>query len=91
MIVRKRCFVSGRVQGVFFRAFTSREAAALGLRGWARNLTDGRVEVLAEGESDNVEALVKWLHQGSPLSKVRGVEVRNEEPGGDLEPFGVSY
>lgn len=90
MPVRRRCLVSGRVQGVFFRAFTAREAQAIGgLTGWVRNLTDGRVEVLVEGEKDRVERLVRWLHKGSMLSRVDGVDVREEEPAGDLAPFGV--
>jgi len=91
MIVRRRCFVSGRVQGVFFRASTVREAALLGLRGFARNLTDGRVEVLVEGEKEKVESLVRWLHKGPPLARVSSVEVRDEELAGDLGPFDVRH
>jgi acylphosphatase len=87
--VRRRCFVSGRVQGVFFRACTAREANSLNVSGWVRNLPDGRVEALVEGEAAAVEALVRWLHRGSPLARVEGVEVREEEPRGDLCPFEV--
>jgi acylphosphatase len=69
-----RFFVSGRVQGVFFRASTRDEALRLGLTGYARNLADGRVEVLACGESAQIDALERWLHVGPPLAHVSAVE-----------------
>ena len=69
-----RAFVSGRVQGVFYRATCVRQAQSLGLTGYARNLPDGRVEVLACGEQSAVERFVAWLWEGSPASKVTGVE-----------------
>lgn len=68
-----RFFVSGRVQGVFFRAGTREQAQALGLRGHARNLADGRVEVLAAGDADAIERLAAWLRQGPPLAEVEDV------------------
>ena len=71
----KRCLVSGRVQGVFYRASAQQRARELGLRGFARNLPDGRVEVLACGEAAAVEAFVGWLWTGSSASKVTAVEV----------------
>jgi acylphosphatase len=71
----KRCLVSGRVQGVFYRASAQQRARELGLRGYARNLPDGRVEVLACGEAAAVEAFVGWLWTGSSASKVTAVEV----------------
>jgi acylphosphatase len=71
----KRCLVSGRVQGVFYRASAQQRARELGLRGFARNLPDGRVEVLACGEPVAVEAFVGWLWTGSSASKVTAVEV----------------
>jgi acylphosphatase len=69
-----RYLVSGKVQGVWFRAGTREQAVALGLRGYARNLPDGRVEVLACGEAAAVERFVAWVWEGSPASKVTGVE-----------------
>jgi acylphosphatase len=66
--------VSGRVQGVFYRATCVRKAESLGLKGFARNLPDGRVEVLACGEQPVVEQFIAWLWEGSPASKVTGVE-----------------
>lgn len=65
-----RFVVSGRVQGVAFRAYTRQQALALGLRGQAVNLHDGRVEVLALGEADAIDRLAEWLWQGSPLARV---------------------
>ncbi len=69
-----RCIVSGRVQGVFFRASARAEAVRLGLTGYARNLADGRVEVLACGEPAAIAELERWLHHGSPLARVTSVE-----------------
>lgn len=68
-----RFLVSGRVQGVFFRAGTREQAQRLGLHGHARNLTDGRVEVLAVGETDAIDALAGWLRHGPPLARVEAV------------------
>lgn len=72
-----KAWVSGTVQGVSFRAYTQREAVRLGLTGYARNLSDGRVEVLACGEESRVQQLLSWLHQGSPRSRVSGVETES--------------
>ncbi len=70
-----RCLVSGRVQGVFYRASAQQRARELGVRGYARNLSDGRVEVLACGEVAAVAAFVGWLWIGPSASKVSAVEV----------------
>jgi acylphosphatase len=75
MTVAKRCVISGRVQGVFYRASTQVRARELGVHGYAKNLADGRVEVLLVGAQASVDALVAWLWQGSPTSQVTGVEV----------------
>ncbi|HKR36319.1 MAG TPA: acylphosphatase [Steroidobacteraceae bacterium] len=72
-IIARRCFVSGRVQGVFFRASTRERAQQLGCRGYARNLADGRVEVLAVGEPAAVDALTEWLWRGPPAAHVADV------------------
>ncbi len=69
-----RFLVSGRVQGVFFRASTRERALALGLRGSARNLADGRVEVIAAGDTHALETLAEWLCAGPPLARVDRVE-----------------
>jgi len=75
----KRCFVSGVVQGVSFRYYTRREALRLGLSGWARNLSDGRVDVLACGEKSAVEELCAWLNRGPALAQVTEVNCRSSE------------
>lgn len=68
-----RCVVAGRVQGVFFRASAREQAQRLGLTGYARNLGDGRVEVLACGAADAVGQLREWLRAGPPMAEVTGV------------------
>jgi acylphosphatase len=73
--VCKKCLVAGRVQGVFYRATAARRAQDLGLRGYARNLDDGRVEVLVCGNEESVTAFVSWLWIGSSASKVSSVDV----------------
>jgi acylphosphatase len=68
-----RCLVGGRVQGVFFRASTREQAVRLGLNGYARNLPDGRVEVMACGPPEAVSQLRDWLRSGPPMADVSGV------------------
>jgi acylphosphatase len=70
----KRFLVSGRVQGVFFREYTRRQAESLGLTGHAVNLKDGRVEVVACGDLATLDELSTWLRHGSPMARVDGVE-----------------
>jgi len=79
-MICRRSLVSGRVQGVFYRASCVRKAQSLGLTGYARNLADGRVEVLACGAEDAVAQLIAWLWEGSPASRVAGVETTNVDP-----------
>lgn len=75
---RRRCFVSGRVQGVGFRASTHQRARALGLSVRARNLDDGRVEVIARGSEDALDALCEWLHTGPRFAQVVHVDCEYE-------------
>jgi len=82
MTARKRALVSGRVQGVFFRDSARQEAQRLGLAGSARNMRDGRVEVIAEGELDAVEQLIEWCRSGPSHADVTDVQVVEEEPRG---------
>ena len=79
MDICRRFLISGRVQGVFFRASTAREAGRLGLVGYARNLPDGRVEVLAAGPAAAVDELQAWLRHGPPAAEVRSVHVVDED------------
>jgi acylphosphatase len=73
--------IRGKVQGVFFRAGTRTEAQRLGLRGYARNLSDGSVEVLAVGGESAIEELAMWLRHGPPRARVDGVEREHARPG----------
>jgi acylphosphatase len=79
-MVCKKCLVGGRVQGVFYRATAARRAQELKIRGYARNLPDGRVEVLACGAEEAVNAFVSWLWIGSSASKVTSVDVADASP-----------
>ena len=82
MRVRAHVFISGLVQGVFFRAYTQKEALAVGVSGWVRNLPDGRVEAVFEGEKEKVNEMIGWSWNGSPSAKVERVEVVWESPEG---------
>lgn len=73
------CYVSGRVQGVWFRASTKEEADRLGVTGWVRNMTDGRVEAFICGENDKVMALYEWLKKGPEQAQVEDVTFKKEE------------
>jgi acylphosphatase len=79
-MICKKCVVAGRVQGVFYRATAVRRAQELAVRGYARNLADGRVEVLACGEEEAVRIFVSWLWTGSTASKVTSVDVMDVAP-----------
>lgn len=87
---RVHVLVRGRVQGVYFRDYTRRQAQALGVSGWVRNLPDRSVEAVIEGEADRVEAMLAWLHTGSPMSTVTAVEAVEEEARGE-QGFVIRY
>lgn len=82
IVIRRRAIVHGRVQGVFFRDTTRRQAAARGVAGWVRNRPDGTVEAVFEGEPDAVEALLAFCRGGPRGAAVERVEVFDEQPGG---------
>jgi acylphosphatase len=86
---RLHLLASGRVQGVFYRQSAAAEARRLGLRGWVRNLPDGRVEVEAEGGRAALEALVSWCRRGPPSARVDQLTVTWGEPRGDLTGFEI--
>lgn len=86
MTQRLHIIVKGRVQGVYFRAYTQKEAIKRHLRGFVRNLTNGDVEIVACGDSDALQQLVAWCHKGPLLAKVTGVIV---EPSDNQETFGT--
>ena len=72
--------VSGQVQGVGFRYAASDAARAMELKGWVRNLIDGKVEILAEGDSDSITQFIKWCHAGPAMAAVTNVEVQERKP-----------
>ncbi len=80
-------FISGKVQGVFFRSSTKSKAEELGLTGWVRNLADGRVEAVFEGEEGNVEKMVLWCRKGPQYARVEDVEAISEEYKGEFNSF----
>lgn len=90
-MIRARILVEGRVQGVAYRAFTVQAARRHSLRGWVRNLPDGRVEIEAEGSRDNLEALIRDLEHGPPLAQVNNVDVEWLPPTGDVQDFRIVY
>jgi acylphosphatase len=93
MSVAKRLLITGRVQGVFFRASTRDAAVGIGVGGWVRNLPDGRVEAWIQGGVVEVGQLVAWCHRGPEYAHVDDVEEHAVDPDPDLEgkPFSVRY
>ncbi len=89
--VRARVIISGRVQGVNFRTSTRDEARRARLRGWVRNLDDGRVEALFEGPRASVHRLVSWCHSGPIGANVEHVELTWEEPTGTEDLFSITW
>lgn len=87
--IRAHVFVSGKVQGVGYRASTWDTATLLKLNGWVRNLRDGRVEAIFEGSSKTVEEMIRWCHKGPPTAVVKEVAVDYEIPEG-LRGFQVT-
>jgi acylphosphatase len=87
---RAHIFISGRVQGVFFRGTTRQKARSMDVNGWIRNLRDGRVEAVFEGPEDQVRSLVNWCHKGPRSARVDSVETDWEVPQGETG-FKVRY
>ena len=91
MKARAHVFISGRVQGVFFRSETKREAGRYGVSGWVRNLPDDRVEAVFEGERESVKKLVEFCKRGPPGAEVTRIEVSWETYSGDFRGFEIRY
>ncbi len=88
---RVHIIVSGRVQGVAFRAMTQREAMRLNLTGWVRNLSDGRVEAVFEGDEGSVEQMVQWCKHGPRLAVVERIDTTEEPCTGRFRDFQIRY
>lgn len=88
---RIHVIIAGRVQGVAFRASTREAAIALNLTGWVKNLRDGQVEAVFEGEEAQVEIMRRWCEHGPPLARVTGVDLRDEDYMGEFGEFKILY
>jgi len=88
---RVHVFITGRVQGVFFRAETKKQALELGLKGWVRNLYDRRVEAVFEGSENSVGKMIDWCKKGPGPAHVKGVESVEEPPVNRFENFEIRY
>lgn len=87
---RARLLVSGKVQGVNFRFYTNEKAFQLGVKGWVRNLEDGRVEILIEGETTAVDDLIAWSRRGPSSARVEKVVTEEQPYRGDLPDFYIT-
>lgn len=83
--------ISGRVQGVFYRSETRKTAQRLGLSGWVRNLANGDVEAVFEGDGDTIARMLEWCKTGPPSARVEKVDADWEEPRKDVEGFEIRY
>ena len=83
--------ITGKVQGVFFRAYARDQAVQLRLTGWVRNTADGKVEAVVEGSQDKVESFVTWCRLGPPSSQVTDMRVEKQEYRGEFKQFSVRY
>lgn len=90
MKIRAHIFVSGRVHGVCFRADTQQIAREIGLTGWVKNLLNGKVEIVVEGEKEKVKQMVDWVKHGPPAAKVNNIDIQWQEYIGEFKNFYVS-
>lgn len=88
---RAHVFVSGQVQGIFFRQSTKEKARENGVTGWVRNLPDGRVEAVFEGEEEAVKSLVNYCKRGPPGALIKDIDVEFEKFLGEFKNFGIVY
>lgn len=89
--VRAHVIIEGRVQGVFFRHHTQEMAIRLGLTGWVKNLQDGGVEAVFEGDEETVNQIIRWCRQGPSQAKVTRVHQMWEDYKGEFKDFSISY
>ncbi|MFW5976468.1 MAG: acylphosphatase [Bacillota bacterium] len=89
--IRKHLYLSGRVQGVGFRASARRKAGEIGVKGWIRNLFDGRVEAVIEGKKEKVKRMVNYLKNGPSFARVEDIEIHDEKYKDEFNKFTVKY
>ncbi len=90
-VKRVHLLISGRVQGVYYRATAREVARRLGLTGWVRNMPDGRVEAVAEGEEEKLREFIHWCNQGPPAARVEAVAENWSEATGEFREFSIRY
>ena len=90
-LARAQVLISGRVQGVFYRAYTRDQAVARGLTGWVRNLPDGRVAAVFEGDREKIEGMLAWCRQGPPYAAVDEVLTDWQPHQGEFQGFSIAY
>ncbi len=88
---RVHVIISGRVQGVWFRASTRDKAQQLGLKGWVKNTRDGNVEAVFDGEEKLVKKMIEWCYHGPPLAEVENVEAKKEQSSDDFDDFYIKH
>lgn len=86
---RIRIIISGKVQGVYFRAFLKEAAESLGIKGWCTNCSEGMVEAVAEGDGDKIEKFLGEARKGPQAAEVRNIDIKEETYSGDLEGFEI--
>ena len=86
---RVHVVISGRVQGVWFRASARDKAQQIGLTGWVKNTSEGNVEAVFEGEETIIDEMLDWCHHGPPLAQVENVEVKKQRPSSDFDDFSI--
>ncbi len=89
--VRVHILVSGRVQGVFFRDSTRMQAERLGVFGWVKNMEDGKVEAVLEGEKYIIEKVIEWVKRGPIIAKVENIDIEWQEYKGEFKGFEIKY
>ena len=91
MKVNVHVLISGRVQGVWYRASTKQKAEQLGIFGWVRNTKEGHVEAVFEGDEDNVNKLIDWCYLGPPLAKVENVKIQKQNETKSYDKFEIKH
>jgi len=89
--IKRHIYISGRVQGIGFRANARDKAQILGVKGWIRNLHDGRVEAVVEGEQSSVNQMINYLKRGPSFARVDNYEIKKESPKDNFNSFSIRY